>query len=158
MPTNLERMIRLADEFFAAKNDSSQISVTEGDREKLQRLHPATLSQQIEGDGPVAWILLIPTTEDLMERFLTKGINEQELLNLTPLGAKYDAVYLCSALVLPEFRGKGIAKRVASDAIREIQKSHPIRSLFFWEFSPEGGSLADAVARETGLPVLKRPS
>ena len=158
MPTNLERMIRLADEFFAAKNDSSQISVTEEDRKKLQRLHPATLSQQIEGDGPVAWILLIPTTEDLMERFLTKGINEQELLNLTPPGAKYDAVYLCSALVLPEFRGKGIAKRVASDAIREIQKSHPIRSLFFWEFSPEGGSLADAVARETGLPVLKRPS
>jgi len=158
MPTNLERMIRLADEFFATKSDSSQISVTEEDREKLQRLHPATLSQQIEGDGPVAWILLIPTTEDLMEGFLTKGINEQELLNLTPQGAKYDAVYLCSALVLPEFRGKGIAKRVASDAIREIQKSHPIRSLFFWEFSPEGGSLADAVARETGLPVLKRPS
>ncbi|HLE32860.1 MAG TPA: GNAT family N-acetyltransferase [Bacteroidota bacterium] len=158
MPTNLERMIRLADEFFATKSDSSQLSVTEEDREKLQRLHPATLSQQIEGDGPVAWILLIPTTEDLMEGFLTKGINEQELLNLTPQGAKYDAVYLCSALVLPEFRGKGIAKRVASDAIREIQKSHPIRSLFFWEFSPEGGSLADAVARETGLPVLKRPS
>ena len=158
MPTNLERMIRLADDFFATKSDSSQLSVTEEDREKLQRLHPATLSQQIEGDGPVAWILLIPTTEDLMEGFLTKGINEQELLNLTPQGAKYDAVYLCSALVLPEFRGKGIAKRVASDAIREIQKSHPIRSLFFWEFSPEGGSLADAVARETGLPVLKRPS
>src|SRR3990172_3078224 len=158
MPTNLERMIRLADEFFATKSDSSQLLVTEEDREKLQRLHPATLSQQIEGDGPVAWILLIPTTEDLMEGFLTKGINEQELLNLTPQGAKYDAVYLCSALLLPEFRGKGIAKRVASDAIREIQKSHPIRSLFFWEFSPEGGSLADAVARETGLPVLKRPS
>ena len=158
MPTNLERMIRLADEFFATKSDSSQLSVTEEDREKLQRLPPPPLSQQIEGDGPVAWILLIPTTEDLMEGFLTKGINEQELLNLTPQGAKYDAVYLCSALVLPEFRGKGIAKRVASDAIREIQKSHPIRSLFFWEFSPEGGSLADAVARETGLPVLKRPS
>ncbi len=158
MPTNLERMIRLAEEFFETKNDPSQLSVTEEVIERLQKIHPATLSQQTEGDGPVAWILLVPTAQDLMQRFLTKRINEQELLDLTLPGIHYDAVYLCSALVLPEFRGKGIAGRITVDAIRAIQKDHPIRSLFFWEFSPEGAGLAEAVGRETGLPVLKRPS
>jgi len=157
MPTNFERMIQLADEFFQTKNDPAQLSITEEVMDRLQRLHPATLSDYDDGNGPVVWILLIPTTAELERQFVSGEIGEKELLDLTPVAGPYQSIYLCSALVLPEFRGKGLAKRVALESIKSIAKDHPIKSLFFWAFSREGAGLAEVLARETGLPLSKRP-
>src|SRR5262245_7145944 len=125
MTSNLERIIRLADEFFDAKNDSSQILVTEEVLKRLRAIHPASVSEFDDGSGPVAWILLIPTTSDLMRRFIGKQVTEWELLDLTSVHGLYDAVYLCSALVLPEQRRKGIARNLTTGAIREIARDHP---------------------------------
>src|SRR5512142_1702102 len=97
--TNLDRLIALATEVFDAKNDPEQISVTEQDMERLHALHPASMTQEATEDGPIAWILIFPTTHDLMERFLRREISERMLLSLTPKGGKFEAVYLCSALV-----------------------------------------------------------
>jgi ribosomal protein S18 acetylase RimI-like enzyme len=69
----------------------------------------------------------------------------------------YDTVYLCSALVLPEHRGKGLAKRLTCAAIKSIQADHPITCLLYWAFSHEGAKLAVSVARELGLPLYARP-
>ena len=113
MATNFERMIALVSETFAIQNDPEQLNVNEEVIAQLQQLHPATLSEHLDGDGPVVWILLIPTTVTLMHQFITKEISETELLNKTPLNIKYDALYLCSASTLPEFRGKGLTKQIA---------------------------------------------
>jgi ribosomal protein S18 acetylase RimI-like enzyme len=153
---NLEKMIRLADAFFEAKRDPDQISVNEKEREKLSRIHPATLTQETDENGPIAWILVIPTTGRVMEQFVCRRISERELLEQTPVGEKYDALYLCSALVLPEYRGKGIARRLTADAVRSIQRDHPIRELFYWSFSPEGTRLAKSVAGTLLLPLRER--
>ena len=155
--SNLERMIRLAEEFFATKKDPTQISVTAEVMERLKQLHPATLTEQDGGEGPLAWILVIPTTSNLMNRFIAKQINEQELLDETPQHGTYEAIYLCSALVLPEQRGKGLAKKLTCQAIESICINHPIKYLFYWAFSPEGEKLATSVARETNFPLYKRP-
>jgi hypothetical protein len=154
--SNFERMIELADSFFAAKSDPDQIVVSEEVMEKLKQLHPSSLTDHEDGNGPVAWILVIPTLEPLRKQFLSKTINEKELLERTPLGGSYDSLYLCSALVLPEFRGKGLAKRLTIGAVKSIQKNHPIKSLFCWPFSPEGEALANAVADATSLPLFHR--
>ena len=154
--SNFERMIQLAEDSFAAKNDPAQLDVDEKVIKHLQRIHPATLSEYNDGKGPAVWILLIPTSLDLMKRFLNKNITEQELLELTPLGASYKALYLCSALVLPEYRAKGIAKRLTLEAIESIRKKHPLQTLFVWPFSQEGEALANIVARSVSLPLLKR--
>lgn len=154
---NLQRMLRLAEEFFAVKSDPSQISVDEEVLARLQRIHPATVSEERDENGPIAWVLVVPTTQPLMEQFVTRRINERELLEKTPIGAPYTNIYLCSALVLPEFRGQGRAKRMAVDAIRSIQSDHRIGSLFFWAFSAEGKALAASIAREASLPLYERP-
>jgi GNAT superfamily N-acetyltransferase len=107
-------------------------------------------------DGPIVWILVIPTTIDVMEQFLANTINEQQILKKTLAGEHYEAVYLCSALVLPEHRGKGLAKRSAVQAVREIQRQHSIKQLFAWTFSKEGEKLAMSIAREIGLPLRLR--
>jgi hypothetical protein len=155
---NLARMIRLAEEFFNTRDDPDQISVTEEIMTRLRNIHPATLTEETNEQGPVAWILVIPTTEAIMERFISKEINERELLEHTPLTGSYHAIYLCSALVLPEHRGRGLALSSLCRAIDAIRRDHPIESLFFWAFSKEGERLAGAAARESGLPLHKRHS
>ena len=154
--TKLERMIQLADEFFEVKNDPAQIAVTEATMARLREIHPSTLTSEDDENGPIAWILIIPTTSDVMEQFITNMINERELLELTPLHTQYNALYLCSALVLPEYRGKGFARRLLREAITSIRRDHPITSLFYWAFSVEGDKLAASMAREFSMPLHKR--
>ena len=151
--SNFERMMELATEVFDARHDPHQLDVDEHLIERLQRLHPSTLSEYDDGNGPVVWILLIPTTSELMHQFLEGHIHEKELLDLTPLDAPLDAIYLCSGLVLPEYRRKGIAKKLTLAAIAEMQKKFPIRYLFAWAFTEEGKLGAESVARETGLSL-----
>jgi hypothetical protein len=154
--SNYERLIQLSDEVFSSRTDPDQLNVNENVMEHLQLIHPDTLSEFDDGNGPVCWLLCIPTTLDLMTKFINKTISERELYELTPLNAQYEAIYLCSALLLEEFRGKGIAQNLAVSAIAKIQIDHPIEALFFWSFSKEGEKLAEKVSRLLGLPLYKR--
>jgi GNAT superfamily N-acetyltransferase len=149
-------MIRLAEQFFETKSDPTQISITRESVRKLKRIHPSTLREKKDKKGPIAWVVVIPTTHDLMDEFITKKINEQELLDRTPVRRRYDALYLCSALVLPEHRGKGLARLLICRAIKSIQKEQAIKHLFYWAFSAEGKRLAVSVARQFGLPLHAR--
>jgi len=154
--SNYERMIELADKVFSSRTDPDQLNMDENVMEHLQLIHPATISEYDDGNGPVCWILCIPTTLDLMTQFINKEISERELYELTPLNTKYEAIYLCSALLLEEFRGKGIAQRVGAKAIENIKLDHSIKALFFWSFSKEGEKLADKASDLLGLPLYKR--
>lgn len=154
--TNFERLIKLATEVFDVKNDPSQLDINPEVMERLHQIHPATVSQHDVGDGPVAWVLVFPTTIDVMNRFLQQEITEKELFNLTPLNVKYDAIYLCSALVLEEYRRQGITRTLALNAIEKIREKHPLKAAFVWAFSPEGDKAAETIARLSGLPLFKR--
>lgn len=149
-------MIQLAQDVFDAQNDPSQLDVDEQVIAKLQQLHPATVSEYDNGEGPAVWILLIPTTTGLMQELLQHRIGETELLNLTSKDVPFEAIYLCSAMVLPEFRGKGIAKRLTLEAIESIRSTNPVSALFVWPFSSEGTGLAASIAAACGLPLLTR--
>jgi predicted GNAT family acetyltransferase len=153
---NYERLIKLADEVFAVKSDPNQLDVDQDVLIRLKKIHPATISEYNEGNGPCAWVLLIPTTFDLMNRFLSGEISEKELYELTPVDTTYDAIYLCSALVLDEYRRKGITKNLAMKAIQEMRQKHPLRAAFVWAFSPEGDKAAETIANQAGLPLYKR--
>jgi ribosomal protein S18 acetylase RimI-like enzyme len=154
--SNFERMIQLADEVFATKSDPNQLDINEEVLDHLRRIHPATVSEYDDGNGPVAWILLIPTTHELMNQFIKGMISEKELYELTPLHTKYEALYLCSAMVLEEYRRKGIAKQLTITALESIRSDHPIKSLFVWTFSKEGLLGAEALARLTSLSLQRR--
>ena len=154
--SNFERMILLAEEVFATKDDPDQLDVNNEVIKHLQEIHSATVSEYDDGNGPVAWIILIPTTLELMNKFLEKKISEKELYELTPLNTSYETLYLCSAMVLEEYRRKGIAKKLILNAIEKIRKNHPLKSLFVWSFSKEGDIGAEEIARLTSLPLFKK--
>jgi len=154
--SNFERLIELSDEVFSSRTDPDQLNVNEKVMEHLQLIHPDTISEYDDGNGPVCWILCIPTTLDLMTQFIDQKISERELYELTPLNSKYEAIYMCSALLLEEFRGKGIAQKLALQAIENIKIDHNIKALFFWAFSKEGEKLAEKLSGLIGLPLYKR--
>lgn len=156
MKSNYERLIALADEVFAVRKDPEQLDVNEEVMEKLHSIHPATLSDKDLGEGPILWILLIPTTTSIMNQFLNHEINEKQLYELTEPGQSYEAIYLCSALVLEEYRNKGYAKEVTLHAINEIQKDHSIKALFYWPFTDGGEAAAKSIANSIGLPLYER--
>jgi len=154
--TNFEQMIQLADEVFASRSDPKQLDVNPEVLDHLRKLHPATVSEYVDGDGPVAWVLLIPTTTELMNGFLKNEISEKELYELTPLNKTFEALYLCSAMVLKAYRRKGIAKHLTLKAVEKIRKDHPIKALFVWTFSKEGLIASEALAKLISLPLYQR--
>jgi predicted GNAT family acetyltransferase len=151
--SNFERMIQLAEEVFDSKSDPEQLEVNEEVLEHLCKIHPASVQEFDDGNGPVVWVLLFPTTNELMNRFLKNEISEKQLFELTELDINYDAIYLCSAMVLEEYRRKGIAQQLSNDAIEEIRKSHPITSLFVWPFTKEGCALAEKISVAKNLSL-----
>ena len=153
---NYPRMFELIDATFATRQDPDQLQVTPADLEKLAAIHPATLSEKSNALGPLIWVLIIPTVKRVMDRFLENEISERQILELTPIGEPYDAIYLCSATALPEARGKGETKQLCINAIESVRKDHPVKYLFTWPFTPEGARLAESVGIATGLPVLRK--
>jgi ribosomal protein S18 acetylase RimI-like enzyme len=149
-------MIQLAEDVFDARHDPDQLDVNEEVIKHFQLIHPASVGEYDEGDGPIAWVLVLPTTKALMNQFLENRINEKELFYLTPLHILYDSIYLCSAMVLDEYRRQGIAKKLTMDAITMIRKDHPIEYLFYWPFTMEGDLAAKNLAKECKLPLLLR--
>jgi len=154
--SNFERMIALAEEFFEMKDDPEQLDIDENIIAQLQTIHPSTMGEVSDENGPITWTIVIPTTNHIMQRFLEKTISERGLFELTLKESVFDSLYLCSALVLPEHRGKGLAQELVIASVRSIQKDHPITSLFYWGFSKEGEQLAEKIGSVTGLPLYQR--
>jgi hypothetical protein len=153
---NFNRMLQLIDEVFSTRNDPDQIQVNQKQLKKLQEIHPATLSELANENGPVIWVLMIPTTKTIMNDFLEGNISEKDLLKKTKAGDLFDCIYLCSATTLPEYRGKGETKKLCMNSIRAISKDHPVATLFVWPFTKEGKNLAEAIAKECKLQLLEK--
>ncbi len=154
--SNFERMIALVEASFDTKNDPNQLDVNEEAIKRLFQIHPYALIEKDDGEAPYIWIILIPTTNELMQLFLENEITEAELFEKTPIGAQYESIYLCSAMTLEEYRNKGITKQLCLEAIENIRRNNPISSLFVWSFSKEGESLAEKIALKTGLTLFKK--
>jgi hypothetical protein len=154
--SNFERMMALVESSFDTKNDPDQLDVNEEVINRLFQLHPNALIEKENVDGRYIWIILIPTTNELMKLFLENQITEAELFEKTPIGAQYETIYLCSAMTLEEYRKKGITKQLCLEAIENMRMKNPISSLFVWSFSKEGESLAEKIAAETGLTLFKK--
>lgn len=152
-----ERLLRMVEEIFATSSDPRQLNITPEVIDRLKQLHPSTVLEQTGEDGPVAWVVLIPTTLVLMNRFVAGEISEKELFELTPVGIKYEAVYLCSALVLEEYRRHGIVRQMVTGAVQNMQEEHPLKAIFVWPFTNEGELAAESIATALNLPLYKLP-
>jgi hypothetical protein len=151
---NYQRMLTLIDEVFATRTDPDQIQVTQQQIKILEKIHPNCLSEVSDENGPLIWLLVIPTTAELMNHFLKNQLTERELLERTPIAVHHNAIYLCSVTTLPEASGKGKTFQLCMQTIHEIMQTHPIQYLFVWPFTKAGEALAKKIAHASHLKLL----
>ncbi len=151
--TKLERMLVLVGEHFDTRNDPTQLDVDEAIVARLLNIHPATVVEFNEGDGPIMWLIVFPVSKSAMDGFLNGALNETQLFESAEQDKDYSCLYLCSVVMLEEYRGKGIAFDHTINSIKAIGGSFKIDSLFVWPFEDAGLSLAQKIANEAGLPL-----
>ena len=156
MQPSLKRLLELVDDVFETRNDPTQIAFSEADMEKMESLHSGCLQEAANADGPISWVAVIPTSLELMNLFVQGALTERQLFEATEETTPKQAVYLCSAIVLPEFRRSGIAFDLSVNSIRSIQEDQKIEAAFVWPFTDEGEALAQKVASSCGLPLFVR--
>jgi hypothetical protein len=150
---NYNRMLKIIEDVFTSRIHSNQIQVTENDIEKLYNIHPSTLTELSDENGPTCWILIIPTTNNNMIDFINDKISEQQLLDKTNSDEILNCLYLCSAITLPEYRNKDITLNACLESAKKIINDFPIESLYVWPLSIEGKTLASKISKQLNLPL-----
>ena len=145
----LAETMRIAEKFFGTLNDPEQIPITQASVVKLRRLHPAAFHYLTDeaGEHAVGWIVVVPTTKVLMRQFLEGRMTERQLFDQTVPQNRYDALYLCAAFVLPEYRRQGLATKLFKDSLKAIPLTHDAE-LFAWPTTPEGKAMAEKMIAE----------
>ena len=152
----LNMMNTVAESIFGTAKDPEQMSISMDSWDKLQALNEnCVLYEQNDGGNLISWIVVMPTTKDLMHKFLNKEINEQQLLDQTKAQDKYSALYLCSGITLPDYRRQGHALKLFLDVIKRMPLTGDYQ-LFAWPTTPEGKKLADRIFQEIGKTILIR--
>jgi len=156
MGNNFEIMMQIVNEVFHYDTDPHQLQVDEAVVEQLSALHPSTCIELNDENGPIFWLILIPTSMATMEQFLKNELSEQALFDQALKENQYEALYLCSITVHPDYRHKGMAMRETQQAILQLKATWPINCLYYWPLSKEGEHLAQKLALEIGLPIYKK--
>lgn len=149
----IERMLSLAEEFFATESNPGQIPVNMESLEKLIRLHPSTILFRLEDDELVSWVVSLPTQRTLMQQFMEGSITEHHLLELTTPQETYEALYLCAAFTVAEHRRKGYVLGLFAEALRHLPLTEDA-PLFAWPVSYEGKKIAEKLHRLLPRTVL----
>jgi hypothetical protein len=148
----LIKMAELEEDFFHTKDDPTQADTTLECSHQLLRLHPSAIKGIIKDGEPISWVITMPTSRELAERFLKDEITEHELLDVTEPRDVYDALYLLIAFTVPEHRGNRYTAGLFEQAIREIP--HTSDTLFVsWPFSEGGKKVLERVEKDLGISI-----
>lgn len=157
--SEMRESMALTEKYFGTASDPEQAPIIP-DNAVWLRTHIASCLNIIRYKGKMIGLSLIyPCAKKIMDDFISRKINEAELLDEMKKAAanrRPEAIYLCSAFVEPEFRGRGLALKSIILSIKktfDLKKRPPI---FYWAYSNEGGKLAVKVASVLGLEIYKR--
>ncbi|MBF0385879.1 MAG: hypothetical protein HQL27_08420, partial [Candidatus Omnitrophica bacterium] len=145
-------ILDIAEQFFGTASDPSQMPITKESFYKLQKLHPKTLVCETENGEPISWVVTLPTSKELADKFLRGEINERELLDMTKPQELYEALYLCAAFTIPEHRRKGYSIKMLKEVIDAIPHIEDVK-LFAWPYSSEGKLLIEKLGYELGVKI-----
>lgn len=152
----LDKMFKIAENMFKTKQDSEQIPITKKSWHKLLKLHPKGLTYMLDKKKePIGWVVVVPTTKELAEDFLDCKITEKELFDRTKPLKKYGALYLCAAIVLPEYRRRGYATKLFKKAVKGIPHDKDA-ILFYWPFSKEGRNMVKKMEKKFKIKIKER--
>ena len=146
----------ISEAIFVSEEDPNQMPITKETKKRLQEINKDALLYKIdEKENLISWVVTIPTSTELMDKFLSKEINERELFEQTKPNTEYDALYICAIVTAPEYRNKGYAKEMILEAIKRFEKTKDLK-IFAWPTSKEGLSLLTTLEKETARKIYLR--
>ncbi len=151
----LRKIRETTERYFETAADPEQMQISEWTTKRLLDLHPLALNVWIENGEPISWTTSIPTSRESAERFLRGEINERELTDDVVPHERYEALYLCAAFTIPEYRGKGYATELFAEAIANIPLADDA-IIFAWIWSEEGDRLVKRLLGVTGRTIRTR--
>lgn len=147
-------MLKAGEDFFGTENDPNQIPSNWDALNRLLTINPHTLVVKKDKSGSfIGWAAFLPTTQKLMIPFLKNEINERQLFYLTSR-SDYDAIYVISVFVKPEFSSGGYSKNLLMEGIQPLLK--PNIKIFYEGFSEEGKRLGQILSTRLGIEVYDK--
>ncbi|HVY01836.1 MAG TPA: hypothetical protein VHA12_03675 [Candidatus Nanoarchaeia archaeon] len=152
---------KMSEDFFGMTTDSEQFQASEENKDFLFK-HLKNFVNIIRFNKEViGYSFIIPSNKKLMSLFLKGKITESELFDRVKSEKinenNFDCLYLCSAIIKEEHRGKGLSiegfKKLIVNLIKIRGNVKP--DLFFWEYSKEGSIVAKKISEHFGFNLFK---
>jgi hypothetical protein len=149
---------RLSEDYFQTHIDPEQININEENKMWIYKNIPNSVNVVKFGDEVIGFSFILPCSKKLMDKFVSKKINEAQLFDsIKKLDFEIECIYLCAVIIKPEFRGEGLGSKATLKSISGFAaKMNKKPILFYWAYSKEGDSLAKRVSRESGFNLKKR--
>ena len=148
---------KMLEEYFKSENDVEQAPIS---KENIIWVHKnmPNCANVIKYDNKIIGsTFVVPCNRKLMEKFLSGKINENQLFEMIKKElnlSNFDSIYLASAFIKQEFRGRGLAVKGFVKSIKKLIGNKKVKpTLFYWGYSVEGKKLARKVAEITGLEL-----
>lgn len=149
------KMDSIAERVFGMANDPDQIPVSQETDDKLLKLHPKSFVFKEENGEPISWVVVVPTSIELANRFLGGEITEREMFALSEPQKEYGALYLCSAITVPEKQRRGYAVELFKEAIAGIPHVVDVK-IFAWPISEKGELLLQRLEKELAITIERK--
>lgn len=151
----LGKLIAFVEPFFETASDPTQIPATEEAYRKLLALDSHSVELRADSSGNVvSYAAVLPTSKELMEKFLGREVTEREMFDRTE-AIHPEALYLMAVAVDKNFKGKGDVFGMMKEIIQYFQGRNPDLELFVWEFSEEGKRFVSILEHRYGVTVKR---
>jgi len=106
----------------------------------ISKLFPYALTVIKTDDKIIGYTYILPTTNDLMQRFINGTLNEKKVIQEINKNIRYnncDAAYLAGAVISEEYQNKGYAVRATIDTLLSMdsERGMKIRDIYIWPFT-----------------------
>jgi ribosomal protein S18 acetylase RimI-like enzyme len=143
-------------ETFGIDVDPEQLPPTPEVWQKLLEMNKNSIVVKRTDDGElIGSVCVVPTNEELMQKFIDAEITEKQLFEMTPLQKNYETIYVCAAIIKPEYRKQGWATKMLTESIVGVENGKEAQ-LFCWTVSPEGEKLVSALERKLDRKIIDR--
>ena len=154
-----DKIVELSEEFFDTEHDENQIPSEEITYKFNTINFPLSLNIIKDGSKVIGQTFILPSKKKDMLDFISGKINERELFYRIKSCERnnFDSLYIVSALIIPEYRNKGIALGALKKHLEVSGKEFDFfPNLFCWIFSKEGEKLIEKLSRELEVKILSK--
>lgn len=149
--------VKLHVEEFEVESDFEQIQEEDVPYEKLIKNDCEEECILKDHDVVIGSTFVILTSIDIMNLFLQGKITERELLFESRKIKSYNSIYLCSSIIIQEYRRFGLIFEAGKILLKKIIEKNNFNPVIFgWTFSEAGSNLLKKTAKHFNLEYFEK--